>query len=221
MTTIELTWKDRMKQLIKSRVLFKSDEYYSDLILDDFRIEETSSLDMAFHAKEMKIKNIEIVEGKQYYDLKFLINSDSYKLWKLYQNKGDNIAPEDIHSLDLPDSVKENFITSLNDLGVEGAMDRYNLRNRAKYRTVARYYDTNVLEEIIEILKAFEQYRGSAVGLGFRFEEMLDADEVKAFYFVRKSRVKIENSDPACFDGNCLERNILNGKIAIFGREVD
>jgi hypothetical protein len=222
MNALQPNWKDELKKYIKNRILFKSDEYYSDLILDDFKIVETRNLEFSFHKKEMERNGIDVNENATYYDLKFKVNSDSYKLWKLYLDKNGEIIKDDVLSLDIPQIVKDNFTEALDDVGVDGAMKKYNLFNRGMYRTISRYHHVPTLEKIIEILKEFETYRKNAVGVGFKFEEMLQAEEVKAFYFVRKSRVKKDkkNNDPACFDGNCLEKNILNGNIAIFGREV-
>jgi len=216
MNVFQPNWKDELKRYIKNRILFKSDEYYSDLILDDFEITETKDYNLAEHARDMKSKGIEIDKGKTYYDLKFKINSESYKLWTLYQDKDGNITPDDVMALDVPNIVKNNFIETMNDLGVDGAMEKYNLFNRGAYRTVAIYHHVPTLEKIIGVLKEFEVYRRNAVGVGFKFEEMTEAEEVKAFCFVRKTRAKKQTQN----SGNSLEKNIINGSVAIFGREV-
>lgn len=199
----------RMKEYIKRGILNKSDEYYN-VVPGEFEVLETDDFSLSVYENDLRRKDKKLENGT-YYDLRFVINSESYKLYKCYQENGKNTTAEDIYKLDMTQTAKDRFVEYMNDHGIDAAMTHFNIWSRPKCFTFARSTEPKELEKIAELVSEFAEYRQR---LGF-----VDLYE-QEFNFMRISKKK-KSEDPACFDGSCLERNILNGKISIFSREVE
>lgn len=195
-----------MKAYIKNGVLHKSDQFYN-IFPDDFRIEETSDVALSIYAHDLWRKGKKLEKGT-YYDLRYAISSERYQIQRCYISKGKNITKDDIYALDIAWVAKEKFVDAMDLYGIEEAVEHFEIMKDMRYWTYARSMDISELERVQCLLSTFATLRS-----GFD----LDAKE---FNFIRETKRK-KTDDPACFDGSCLERNILNGKISIFSREVD
>lgn len=197
---------EKMKHYIKIGVLFKTDEFYK-VVPEEYRIEETCEMQLSFFSHDLQKKGKKLEEGT-YQDLIFLIDSTSYRIYKLYMDKKEDLTKEDILGLDIEQMAKDNFISRLEADGVAAAIEYFQILKRPKYHPFARSTKPEELEETRGIITQFVKLKKS-----------YDMED-KMFNFIRASKKK-KTDDPACFDGNCLEKNIINGKIAIFGREVE
>jgi len=195
-----------MKTFIERGILFKSDSFYN-VVSSSSEIVPTSDLDMDIYKHDLWRKGKEFIPGT-YYDLRFAVDSESYRIYDAYMRSGGSLSVEDIKGLQISSVAKGFFIETMENSGLEEAISYYKILERPKYASFARSTSIEDLEVVRELLESFVGYRGG-----------LDLEE-KCFNFIRASR-KMKNDAPACFDGNCLEKNILNGKISIFSREID
>lgn len=197
---------EKMKEYIKKGILHKSDHFYN-VFPDDFTIEETNDVNLSIYANDLRRKGQKLKDGT-YYDLRYMISSERYQIQRCYISKGKNITKEDIYALDMVQVAKERFIDAMEHWGIEGAIKHYDIMKETRYWTYARSTDISELEEVQRLITTFATLKS-----GFDLN-------TKEFNFIRETQKK-KTDDPACFDGSCLERNILNGKISIFSREVD
>ena len=128
-------------------------------------------------------------------------------------------------SLDgVADMAKQNFAEKLAESGVMAAAEFFGLIDRpVAYRTVARSTSSELLEAIPQLFVSLKNEiefvtLGDGLDAWIEYDKQLPAH--KSFRFLRSTRRLKEKNDPACFDGHCLEKNILNGKLGIFSREI-
>jgi hypothetical protein len=194
-----------LKTYVKEYKLLKDDALFN-LIQDSFKIQKSNEIELSFFKSDLRDKTINYIEDKQYYDLVAIINSDSYKIYQLFNQNKKEITKEDIYRLNVPTIVKENFWNYAERESLSDALEYFRIMERPTYKTVARSTETEELYYMQKVIKSIILNRS-------------DIDE-NSLNFIRARRTK-KQKDPACFDGNCLEKNIINGKIAIFGREVE
>jgi hypothetical protein len=192
-----------LKKFIREYVVLKDDNIFN-IVSSSLKVEETREIDMAFLRSHLKDKTIEFKEDETYYDLVAIVDSDSYKIYNLWNDKGMSMSKDDIYSLNVPAVVKDNFYGEVERNGLKEAIDCFRIMQRPKYKRVACSTDLKQLEVIKDMVIDIADNRAD-----------FNYDDLK---FIRETREK--KQDPACFDGNCLEKNIINGKIALFGREV-
>jgi len=140
-----------------------------------------------------KLTGKTIVKNNQLY---YEYEGESFQINRLYLD--DKITCNEVKKLNISDIAKENFCNYAKKHGFDMAHKLVESYTKTSYIMVSNSRK-KYTDEALELLKA-------------KIDKAL-----KFGYIVEKPK---KQKQPACFNGNCIEKKILSGEIALFAKEV-
>ena len=174
---------EKMKFYINSKIMNPSDFYYN-----------------IAHYREPKI-----VEKNGLYELRFAISSDSERLLTAYE-RNSNIKPIELLGVGVAKGALnsiEGYIQDCPNASTLDILNYYRIFNYPTYNFVQAQSDS--LDEINDVKKLLIEW-------GKHREHISDLSETKFSFMRLHKRSKLEdqtNVIPQCFDGLCLEKNMM------------
>lgn len=185
-----------VKKYIVAEQLIKTDTYYDIAWNRGYRIEKS-----IFESGAL--------------ELNLAYSSESETILKAYEDNPD-IKPIDFLLLDLPEitrGILKNTIEESPKLSTLELMKMFRIFEYPHYRTFAYAKTEDELLKIYDIIQKFDKISKA---------KLIEVND-KKFNFVRATRKKkSREEEPACFDGNCLDKKLSSEakNATYFGRET-
>lgn len=174
----------QMKKYIDDGILIKSDFYYNICYWRPYEIKE------------------KILE-KGIYELKFASSSDSERIMTAYE-LNPNIEPLELINTGIAKRAQQSirdYINTHSDCSTKQVLEHFRIFEYPHYYARAKSSNSKELEKVAELLIRFAKLR-----------ELLTLEETRFSFMREKKRTKLEDQTttiPRCFDGLCLEANMM------------